>query len=53
MYSCVDNIVGEIVEAYEEYILLDALADRVKNYMEQKIKFSVSYSDGLYYIEKI
>ena len=35
MFKCYDNVVGEIVEAYDKSILLGAMQDRWEIYREQ------------------
>ena len=53
MFKCYDNVVGEIVEAYDKSILLGAMQDRWEIYKEQGKRVQMLCVKGEYFIAEI
>ena len=53
MFKCYDNVVGEIVEAYDKSILLDAMQDRWEIYRELGKRIQMLCIKGQYFIAEI
>ena len=50
MFKCYDNVVGEIVEAYDKSILLGAMQDRWEIYREQGKRVQMLCVKGEYFL---